>query len=78
MLSNFLKISASQVLLYDWQLGYPWSKTSDGPRHPNIERVSNWHEVERSLARMAQALDRGADLASPGVRSAQSSGSYLP
>jgi hypothetical protein len=27
-----------QVLLYDWQHAYPWSKTADGPSHHRITR----------------------------------------
>lgn len=27
-----------QVLLYDWQLSYPWGKTPDGPTHDLITR----------------------------------------
>ncbi len=26
------------VLLYDWDLGYPWSKTQEGPTHDLITR----------------------------------------
>lgn len=34
------------VLLFDWKLSYPWSKTKDGPTHPLIKRVQSWDEVE--------------------------------
>ncbi|KAK9829911.1 hypothetical protein WJX72_008609 [[Myrmecia] bisecta] len=43
------------VLLYDWQLGYPWSKTPDGPTHPRIRRVKDWSEVEECLAALSVA-----------------------
>ncbi|DBB00916.1 hypothetical protein WJX77_002112 [Trebouxia sp. C0004] len=42
------------VLLYDWHLTYPWSKTADGPSHPLIRRVTDWDEVEEALAMVAQ------------------------
>ena len=44
-----------QVLLYDWNEAYPWSKTDGGhgPVHENITRVRDWHEVEHVLARGA-------------------------
>lgn len=36
-----------QVLLFDWLLQYPWSKTAGGgPHHPLITRVRDWREVE--------------------------------
>lgn len=38
-----------QVLLYDWEHGYPWSKTQEGPTHDRITRVRNWQEVEQVL-----------------------------
>ena len=38
------------VLLFDHGLAYPWSKTEDGPTHPNITRVADWAAVEASLA----------------------------
>ncbi|PSC74997.1 NLI interacting factor-like phosphatase [Micractinium conductrix] len=41
------------VLLYDWQHGYPWSKTPDGPRHDRITRVRDWAEVEQVLGVLA-------------------------
>lgn len=42
-----------QVLMFDWQLKYPWSKTADGPTHPNISRVQDWEEVEAALLSLA-------------------------
>lgn len=41
-----------QVLLYDWNLSYPWSKTDggEGPVHENITRVKDWTQVEQALA----------------------------
>lgn len=41
------------VLLYDWEHGYPWSKTPDGPQHPRITRVRDWTEVEQVLGVLA-------------------------
>ena len=37
------------VLLYDWEHQYPWSKTPDGPFHERITRVRDWAEVEQIL-----------------------------
>ena len=37
------------VLLYDWEHSYPWSKTPDGPVHERITRVRDWDEVEQVL-----------------------------
>ncbi|CAI5481090.1 unnamed protein product [Closterium sp. Yama58-4] len=43
-----------QVLLFDWLLQYPWSKTAGGgPHHELIERVRDWGEVEVAVRRMA-------------------------
>jgi 5'(3')-deoxyribonucleotidase len=42
-----------QVLLYDWDLSYPWSKTPEGPTHERIARVTSWQEVEAALGAMA-------------------------
>lgn len=39
-----------RVLLYDWNHGYPWSKTPDGPLHDRITRVRDWNEVEQALS----------------------------
>lgn len=52
------------VLLYDWQDGYPWSKTDCGPTHPNIVRVHDWDEVEAALASVfaAQASSQSGQL----------------
>lgn len=41
------------VLLYDWEHGYPWSKTPDGPAHDRITRVRDWCEVEQVLGVLA-------------------------
>lgn len=38
-----------EVLLFDYNNSYPWSKTPDGPVHPLITRVQSWQEVEFSL-----------------------------
>lgn len=38
-----------EVLLFDLDYSYPWSKTPDGPSHPFITRVRNWQEVELKL-----------------------------
>lgn len=35
---SLLASQTLQVLLYDWEHGYPWSKTPDGPMHPRITR----------------------------------------
>lgn len=43
-----------EVLLFDLDYSYPWSKTPDGPSHPLITRVHNWKEVELKL--MARRL----------------------
>ncbi|CAI7841651.1 unnamed protein product [Closterium sp. NIES-54] len=43
-----------QVLLFDWLLQYPWSKTAGGgPHHELIERVRDWGEVEVAVRHMA-------------------------
>lgn len=41
------------VLLYDWDYEYPWSKTDDGPRHDLVTRVRDWTEVEQVLGVLA-------------------------
>eukprot|EP00959_Pyramimonas_sp_CCMP1952_P301737 6313326-Pyramimonas_sp.AAC.1 len=51
-----------QVLLFDWNLEYPWSKTEvdgvwNGPHHPNITRVSDWAAVETMLGVFAQVQE---------------------
>ena len=43
-----------EVLLFDWQLAYPWSKTAEGPHHPLITRVQNWAEVEAAIVTACQ------------------------
>lgn len=45
-----------KVLLYDWELEYPWSKTNEGPIHDNIVRVSSWLEVEEQIYDMSLSL----------------------
>jgi len=45
-----------KVLLYDWELQYPWSKTKEGPEHENIIRVSSWLEVEERISEMSLSL----------------------
>ena len=40
-----------EVLLFDWDHGYPWSKTAEGPVHPLITRVSSWEVVQVELAK---------------------------
>eukprot|EP00897_Mesotaenium_endlicherianum_P007954 jgi/Mesen1/7187/ME000037S06546 len=37
------------VLLFDYNMSYPWSKSADGPVHPLIQRVRNWDEVEKAM-----------------------------
>eukprot|EP00898_Chlorokybus_atmophyticus_P002944 jgi/Chlat1/3650/Chrsp238S03641 len=37
------------VLLFDWNNSYAWSKTPDGPTHSQIQRVHDWEDVEASL-----------------------------
>ena len=49
-------VAGIHVLLFDWDLGYPWSKTEDGPAHRNIKRVGQWEEVEESLAALSSYL----------------------
>lgn len=44
-----------KVLLYDWELEYPWSKTEQGPVHENIMRVSSWMEVEERIYEMSSS-----------------------
>lgn len=42
------------VLLFDWNGKYPWSKQSSGAvcvdAHPRVRRVENWRQVELELA----------------------------
>lgn len=40
--------SGMEVLLFDFNNSYPWSKTQ-GLQHPSITRVHNWEEVESIL-----------------------------
>mmetsp|Transcript_2696 Transcript_2696/g.3072 ORF Transcript_2696/g.3072 Transcript_2696/m.3072 type:complete len:314 (+) Transcript_2696:134-1075(+) len=49
-----------EVLLFDWGLQYPWSKTEEGgPLHPLITRVSDWHAVEAVLGSLASTAEEG-------------------
>ena len=48
------------VLLFDWALGYPWSKTPDGPTHPRITRVEDWAAVEAALKARRAARGSGS------------------
>lgn len=41
------------VLLYDWEDSYPWSKLPEGFSHPRIQVVRNWQEVEAAVLAMA-------------------------
>jgi len=47
------------VLLYDWRLGYPWSKGAGLDAHDRITRVSDWAQVEAELSRLAAAPRAG-------------------
>eukprot|EP00877_Chromochloris_zofingiensis_P012253 jgi/Chrzof1/7281/Cz02g17200.t1 len=46
------------VLLYDWEGAYPWSKLPDGMDHPNIQVVRNWTEAEAALKAMMRTARR--------------------
>jgi hypothetical protein len=48
------------VLLFDWQGSYPWSKPPPGFEHPNIQVVRGWREVEEALTAMARPARAGA------------------
>ncbi|GLJ09595.1 hypothetical protein SUGI_0112490 [Cryptomeria japonica] len=39
-----------EVLLFDYQNGYPWCKTDDISLHPLIKKVHCWQEVQQHLA----------------------------
>jgi len=43
-----------QVLLYDWDEAYPWSKLKPGQHHQLIRVVRDWNEVEQLLHVEAQ------------------------
>eukprot|EP00249_Psilotum_nudum_P015264 c25229_g1_i1 orf=423-1595(-) len=48
-----------EVLLFDYNYSYPWSKTPDGPVHPLVTRVHNWQEVELTVqSRLKRKLGR--------------------
>ncbi|KAK9791360.1 hypothetical protein WJX73_008658 [Symbiochloris irregularis] len=52
-----------QVLLYDWQLSYPWSKTADGgPRHARIQRVQDWLGVEAAVGSLLASPQQSDNL----------------
>eukprot|EP00775_Hariotina_reticulata_P008207 gene8207-8398_t len=41
------------VLLYDWEGSYPWSKLPEGFSHPRIQVVHNWQDVEAAVHAIA-------------------------
>lgn len=47
-----------EVLLFDYNRSYPWTKTPEGPIHPSITRVHNWEEVERALQARSKIMHR--------------------
>ncbi|MCO5548156.1 hypothetical protein L7F22_001614 [Adiantum nelumboides] len=47
--------SGMEVLLFDLNNSYPWSKTQE-PQHPSITKVQNWDEVERILRLRSNSL----------------------
>lgn len=51
--ANCTAVRPAQVLLYDWEDGYPWAKLPQSAVHPNIQVVRNWGEVETALAALA-------------------------
>ncbi|KAI4344674.1 hypothetical protein L6164_011873 [Bauhinia variegata] len=38
-----------EVLLFDYENSYPWSKSESVDQHPLVTRVKNWEEVEQQL-----------------------------
>ncbi|XP_061361275.1 uncharacterized protein LOC133305162 [Gastrolobium bilobum] len=38
-----------RVLLFDYENSYPWCKTETADKHPLVNKVKNWDEVERQL-----------------------------
>ncbi|KAI3902934.1 hypothetical protein MKW92_003949 [Papaver armeniacum] len=38
-----------QVLLFDYENSYPWSKSESAALHPMVTKVHNWDEVEQQL-----------------------------
>lgn len=48
-------VPSPQVLLFDWEGAYPWSKLPPASAHPNIRVVRNWAEVEFALSVLAAA-----------------------
>jgi beta-phosphoglucomutase-like phosphatase (HAD superfamily) len=43
------------VLLYDWEGGYPWAKLGEGEGGDRITVVRDWREVEAAVAAVAAA-----------------------
>lgn len=41
------------VLLFDWEGSYPWSKLPEGFSHPRIQVVRNWQAAEAAILAMA-------------------------
>mmetsp|Transcript_15220 Transcript_15220/g.38697 ORF Transcript_15220/g.38697 Transcript_15220/m.38697 type:complete len:346 (+) Transcript_15220:114-1151(+) len=39
----------SEILLFDWESKYPWSKDAGIEQHENIVQVSNWNQVQEHL-----------------------------
>lgn len=49
------------VLLYDWDLSYPWSKfPADKPMHPLITVVRNWDEAEAAIMKLTAQVASSA------------------
>ncbi|KAK9830735.1 hypothetical protein WJX74_004534 [Apatococcus lobatus] len=44
-----------QVLLYDWQMSYPWNRPCPELDHPLIQRVGDWRQVEHALKQLSRA-----------------------
>ncbi|KAI8469855.1 MAG: hypothetical protein J3K34DRAFT_377511 [Monoraphidium minutum] len=59
------------VLLYDWQGGYPWSKLPAGSEHPKIHVVHSWAEVEQRLIAMAPTVTASASSSSSSAASSK-------
>ncbi|KAI4335141.1 hypothetical protein L6164_013814 [Bauhinia variegata] len=38
-----------EVLLFDYENSYPWSKSESADQHPLVTRVKNWEEVEQQI-----------------------------
>eukprot|EP00955_Chlamydomonas_euryale_P082542 363740-Chlamydomonas_euryale.AAC.5 len=50
------------VLLYDWEDKYPWSKLPAQKSHPLITVVRNWEEVEEAVAALMPETTSAIDL----------------